>query len=354
MARTQRQRDLFGRSMTWICGGALALNILLIVGLLVLLGINGLAYFWQKDLLEVRLEDGRVLLGEVHEVETYREDPTDLDAPLLERYRLRVGNRDLTGIDFVWVDEVDIVERSYPEQAVVLERLEWGNFYGYMKELVRGDEVLASGPQEVWEALVPLQEAKEDLRERIEDLEKGEIGDVNYELERLRLAERRLELDDPPPAEREARMAEIAAQRAELEEEFARLSERLFAMRDELEHEELVMAAASGEEKRIAVGSIVRYLRPNRMGAIGTTGLYLSRIWEFVADDPRESNTEGGIFPAIFGTVMMVFLMSFAVVPFGVLAALYLREYAKEGLIVRMVRIAVNNLAGVPSIVFGV
>ena len=52
--------------------------------------------------------------------------------------------------------------------------------------------------------------------------------------------------------------------------------------------------------------------------------------------DPRESNTEGGIFPAIFGTVMMVFLMSFAVVPFGVLAALYLREYAKEGPMVRM------------------
>ncbi len=51
---------------------------------------------------------------------------------------------------------------------------------------------------------------------------------------------------------------------------------------------------------------------------------------------------------------MMVFLMSFAVVPFGVLAAIYLREYARQGLLVRMVRIAVNNLAGVPSIVFGV
>ncbi|MBP1644393.1 MAG: conserved rane protein of unknown function, partial [Acidobacteria bacterium] len=86
----------------------------------------------------------------------------------------------------------------------------------------------------------------------------------------------------------------------------------------------------------------------------GKLGLYLSRVWEFVSDDPRESNTEGGIFPAIFGTVMMVFLMSFAVVPLGVLAALYLREYAKQGPLVRMVRIAVNNLAGVPSIVFGV
>jgi phosphate transport system permease protein len=82
--------------------------------------------------------------------------------------------------------------------------------------------------------------------------------------------------------------------------------------------------------------------------------LYGHRVGQFVADDPRESNTEGGIFPAIFGTVMMVFLMSFIVAPFGVLAALYLREYAREGVVVRAVRIAVNNLAGVPSIVFGV
>jgi phosphate transport system permease protein len=73
-----------------------------------------------------------------------------------------------------------------------------------------------------------------------------------------------------------------------------------------------------------------------------------------VSADPRESNTEGGIFPAIFGTVMKVFLMSFAVAPLGVLAALYLREYARQGPLVRIVRIAVNNLAGVPSIVFGV
>jgi phosphate transport system permease protein len=99
---------------------------------------------------------------------------------------------------------------------------------------------------------------------------------------------------------------------------------------------------------------VVRALRPNDLGAFAKLRLYGSRFWEFVSADPRESNTEGGIFPAIFGTVMMVFLMSFAVAPLGVLAALYLREYAKQGPLVRMVRIAVNNLAGVPSIVFGV
>jgi phosphate transport system permease protein len=83
-------------------------------------------------------------------------------------------------------------------------------------------------------------------------------------------------------------------------------------------------------------------------------GIYASKVWELLSDEPRESNTEGGLFPAIFGTVMMVMLMSLFSLPMGVVAAIYLREYAREGVMVRLVRIAVYNLAGVPSIVFGV
>ena len=89
--------------------------------------------------------------------------------------------------------------------------------------------------------------------------------------------------------------------------------------------------------------------------SVAAKGLhYVGRVWEFVSDNPRESNTEGGVFPAIFGTVMMVMIMSIMVTPLGVLAAFYLREYARQGTFVSAVRIAVNNLAGVPSIVFGV
>ncbi len=124
-------------------------------------------------------------------------------------------------------------------------------------------------------------------------------------------------------------------------------------MREALQAETLVMRTAGGETKEMALGTVVRAVEPNGMSWLDKTGLYLSRGWEFIAADPRESNTEGGIFPAIFGTVMMVFIMAFAVAPLGVLAALYLREYAKQGPLMRMVRIAVNNLAGVPSIVFG-
>ena len=116
----------------------------------------------------------------------------------------------------------------------------------------------------------------------------------------------------------------------------------------------MIVQAAGGREKEMPIADVVRAFFPNQMSWGQRFGLYCTRLWEFIWDEPRESNTEGGIFPAIFGTVMMVLLMSIMVVPFGVVAALYLREYAKQGPLVRAVRIAVNNLAGVPSIVFGV
>jgi phosphate transport system permease protein len=115
-----------------------------------------------------------------------------------------------------------------------------------------------------------------------------------------------------------------------------------------------VLVTATGEEKELPAADVFRAYRANELSTFGRVRIYASRLWEFVSGEPRESNTEGGIFPAIFGTVMMVLLMSIIAVPFGVLAALYLREYARQGVMVRLVRIAVNNLAGVPSIVFGV
>jgi len=109
-----------------------------------------------------------------------------------------------------------------------------------------------------------------------------------------------------------------------------------------------------GREVTIPLARIIRASRPNAMSLLDKTGYYFSMLWEFVSEDPREANTEGGVFPAIVGTVMMVLLMSVIVTPFGVVAAVYLREYAHQGVLTRLIRIAVNNLAGVPSIVYGV
>jgi len=348
----RRRTDLLGQSFTWLCGGALAFNLLLALGLLLLIAVYGLSFFWQKKLVLLSLNDGSQVLGEVHEQEPIPATPGQ--PPPGDRIRVKVGNRDLYGLDFRWIDERDIARREQPADATLLERYEWGNFYGRMVELRRGDEVLASGEEPVWDAFGALHDQKMRERAAIEALEKGPIGDVNYALEQLRLAERRLALADLPASDRAQRQAEIDQRRTALGAEYDRLAAQLSTMREQLRAETLVMESADGKRKAMPVGDIVDALRPNAMGVFATARLYVQRLGQFVADDPRESNTEGGIFPAIFGTVLMVFLMSFAVAPFGVLAALYLREYAREGVLVRAVRIAVNNLAGVPSIVFGV
>ena len=131
-------------------------------------------------------------------------------------------------------------------------------------------------------------------------------------------------------------------------------AEELGALYAENARYHVVVRDVEGREKTLPIAGVVRGFLPNDMTWAQRMGLYLTRFWEFLWEDPREANTEGGVFPAIFGTVMMVIIMSIVVVPFGVVAALYLREYAKQGPLVRVVRIAVNNLAGVPSIVFGV
>ncbi|MDH3627568.1 MAG: phosphate ABC transporter permease PstA [Acidobacteriota bacterium] len=327
-------QDRLSDAATSLCSAALAMNLLMVIALLAVLGYNGLSYFWQRPLVEMHLAGSEVVLGEIHE----RKPTVDAEA---HRVRIKTGNRDVTGSDFRWIDERDIESKSRPESAMVFERMEYGNFYGTIDSLHREDETLVHGDQ-AWPALQRMLKQKRGEKKSIHRLEKREMGKLNHRIERLRIGI--LRSDDPG----------LREQKRVLEAEFEELSQQLFSLRDTYAAEYLVMKTGDGIDHRVPVGDIVRAIPANRQSVLDKAGLYVSRVVEFVVDDPRESNTEGGIFPALFGTVMMVFIMSFAVAPLGVLAALYLREYAKQGLLVRIVRVAVNNLAGVPSIVYGV
>jgi len=75
--------------------------------------------------------------------------------------------------------------------------------------------------------------------------------------------------------------------------------------------------------------------------------------WEFLTQPPRSGMTEGGIWPAIMGTVFVTMLTAAFAVPIGVFAAVYLNEYATQGKLTRLIRMAIRNLAGVPSVVYG-
>jgi phosphate transport system permease protein len=343
-------RALFktGDPFIWLTGGALATSLLMIIGLLVLVSTRALGFFWPADILQIQLQDGSQALGQVQARELRPRAGAEASAEY--RVQLQVGNRDLQAADFRWIDESDIVASAYPEDAVCVERREWGNFYGFVKEVRSGDTVVAAEPRAAWDALRARLPAARELAEQIERMEKGEIGSINYAIERERLGLKRVE---SAGADADAH-AQVTARLAALEERYRVAQQRLEALILQSRVDRVLLRAAGGREKELALAQIVRAYQPNRMSMLAKFGVYCSRLWEFIADDPRESNTEGGIFPAIFGTVMMVLIMSAAVVPFGVLAALYLREYARQGVAVRMVRIAVNNLAGVPSIVFGI
>lgn len=340
-----------GTLFVWFCGTAVAASLLMVGGVLLLIMINGLGFFWPHAVVEMTLKDGTRVLGELKGEEVIPHSETSEFPEGKTRVRLKVGNRDMYGLDFRWVDTEQIASADSPNDVAAFERREWGNFYGRIREVARGEAVVATGNQEGWEALQPLIEQANDLNEEIEHLQRDVIGDINYEIEGTRLRIRELELRGEGDA---PEVAELQAETRQLEAQYQKHVATLRMLSNQLNEYSVVLVETNGAEKRLPVGQIVKALRPNDMGFFEKILRYFVNFWSVLSEEPREANTEGGIFPAIFGTVMMVLIMSVAVVPFGVLAAFYLREYARQGLIVRVIRIAVNNLAGVPSIVFGV
>ena len=354
-----------GAPWVWLNGGAVALCMIMVIGLLALIAVRGFSHFWPTDLMQTTAVDRngeeRQVLGEVVRNEViparvaidngYR-IPEGVN--LVTRYLIKEGNRDL-GSDFNWYLDVGMGEWHYPEHAMAIERREWGNFYGFAVALKEKGELIArEGEPGFWEELQRRVDRSTDLFQDIRHKEKVAIGRINYQLDRLRLEERRLELDEVTGEALAEAEAEIAAKRAELDEEYRRIKAERDAIYEQVKRDSLEVRTVKGQAKTISLEQIVRLARPNHLGLVGKLGQYLDRFWEFVSGEPREANTEGGIFPAIFGTVTMVLVMSIMVTPLGVLAAIYLREYAHQGLLLRIIRISVYNLAGVPSIVFGV
>jgi phosphate transport system permease protein len=333
-----------GEPFIWLTGGALALALLMVAGLIGIILMNGLGFFWPSAVVRVTLADGRALTGQVVEREAVPGRAGQY------RIKLKVGNRDLSGADFVWVDEAQVTARRYPGDVAVVERTEWGVLIGTIVAVREGGTAVADAPGAAWEeARRRLPEAQR-LRKEIRRIEKGDIGAINRAQERTRLDLRRLELQGRPAGpEADALRRQLADLQARYETE----ARRLEALRAR-QTAGLVVRADGGKEAELPLAQVVDVYFPNAMSLLAKSAHYAGKVWEFVSDDPRESNTEGGVFPAIFGTVMMVMIMSVLVTPLGVLAAFYLREYARQGAFVSAVRIAVNNLAGVPSIVFGV
>ncbi|MEM7540989.1 MAG: phosphate ABC transporter permease PstA [Pseudomonadota bacterium] len=350
-----------GDPWIWINAGAVSFSLIMVFGLLGLIGAHGLGHFWPSEVVQFKLVEGQdeaFILGEVVDQElasAARLRSLGTKVPqgqeFVQRLLLKIGNRDVFGLDFKWINELVIEQTARPESVIVLEREEWGNFYGFATGIIEAEKQLSIAPEQVWTELSVRLERRHELQSQIKKIEKSEIGGINFQLERLRLRKRSLELKNALTANAGA---EIEAREQQLQAEYETLNAELSRLYQEQARDVLLAKTVGGDEVRLPLAQLVRAYRPNQMSVGEKIAYYLAKLIEFVSTEPREANTEGGVFPAIFGTVMMVLIMSLFVAPFGVVAAIYLREYARQGPVTRTIRIAVNNLAGVPSVVYGV
>ena len=346
-----------GEPWVWLTATAVGTSIIAVLGLIGIIAVKGLAHFWPNDVITFEYESElgtQQITAEIAQsghisseqfAESGSNDEVD-HAGEHKRYMLKSGNRRVNAPDFRLIFAHSITNREKQKDMIVFERLEWGNAYGTIVELrEQGNVVSATDP---WRELRQRIQRVVDLRRQAHSIQNGSIDRINYKLEKLRVQQRGRELRG------NFRTSDLEQQREKLNNEYALRENELNDIVAQLDRDEVVIAIAGAKDAVIPLKDIVRAWQPNAMNVFSKFGHYCASIWAFLSEGSREANTEGGVFPALFGTVLMVLLMSVLVTPFGVVAALYLREYAHQGVFVRLIRIAVNNLAGVPSIVYGV
>ena len=356
-----------GEPWIWMNAAAVGISLSAVIGILLLIAVKGLSHFWPADVAQITFTDqnnqlqsiyGELIELDVVPVKQFLESGgnpewTKPGEAEMRRWLVKTGNRKVNPPDFRWIYLNQIKNIENPSDVIVLERVEWGNAYGVASSITTrgGNNAQFVTASNLATQLRERLERGSRIRDEIHELEQGEMNGINQDLEKLRLKLRQLNSEE---FKEEARIAEILALQTQLLARYDLLENTLRGKYEELDQDELTISDASGREINLRLADVLRIWRPNSMNGFEKLTEYVGNLGRFLSEDPREANTEGGVFPAIFGTVLMVLLMSVVVAPFGVIAAVYLREYAKQGPLVRAIRIAVNNLAGVPSIVYGV
>ncbi len=348
-----------GEHWVWFSASAVSIAVVLVFGLLFLIAARGLNHFWPHEVYDFQLQktgaQPETITGEIHNrriKEVF--DPNNPTVQIKEpQLLIKTGNRDVYGLDFRWISEKYVKDQAWTvaKGISVIERSEWGNLYGYVHSLVQNGQVVATGAN-VLAAVDKALDRSHDIRAEIHHIEKVVVGGINYELQNLRFEQRKLELKQALTSEHEQKFEQ---RREQLQAEYAGLQQNLDNLYAQLKAQgEIQVVISGGREVTVPLSNMISLWQPNDMHFGQKLVFFVGSIKNFLLDDPREANTEGGVFPAIVGTLTMVILMTLFVMPMGVIAAIYMREYAREGWVLRLIRISINNLAGVPSIVFGI
>ncbi|ELQ2465803.1 phosphate ABC transporter permease PstA [Vibrio vulnificus] len=355
-----------GAPWIWLTGGAVSISLLSVLALLLLIGWKGLNYFWPAPVYQWAIVKtspqlsppasvGSLVIGQVYQRNQvdFSQLPPSLQAIVQDeqeavRLKIKVANRGLYPSEFISVLESQLSEPTTPEEIVVFERSSGGDFYGRYLAFRDGDTQTS---ENIFPLLQDKLEYAERLREEIALVVEQNIKPLSWKLEQLRLDKRRKELNGTLSAEY---LQQYQAEREHYEQELANYDQQLDGLRLQLTGYTLLVEEMSGNVVSIPLSEILDFWQPNKMNVGDKIVHWGKEIWKFLSENPRDSNSAGGVFPAIFGTVFLVLIMSIIVMPLGVIAAIYLHEYAKNNAFTRIIRIAVINLAGVPSIVYGV
>ncbi|MEI7194911.1 phosphate ABC transporter permease PstA [Pectobacterium versatile] len=348
-----------GRPWVWLTASSISISLLAMLAIIVLLAGQGMRYLWPQPvwLLTLQPEQGaqRALIGEIYAEQTLSSQqleqaglsssPGDAET----RYLIKIGQREIYGQSFRSLLSRDIVRFDKPADILVLKRTNNGTAYGYLAGMLEGEQPLVA--TDLPATLQHRVEQVQGLLAKTQAIRMGEMAKINQQFETLRLEEKKRQ--QAKTLDNQA-LARLQAERIELQRRFDELSRQLTSLNLEINRDTVQLRDANGSVHLIPLRDIEQAWFPNAMNLWEKVSHWGEQAKFMLVHYSPDSNSAGHLFPAIFGTVLMVVLMSIVVMPLGVIAAVYLHEYAGKNSLTRWVRIAVVNLAGVPSIVYGV
>lgn len=344
-----------GTPWVWLIGAAIGVSLLAMLAVVVMLAWQGGRYLWPQPVWQFTLTERgagtpRALLGERYARQT-QADPSASAAAGDEaalRYLVKVGMRERYGQSFQTLLSSEITARSLPADVMVLKRAHNGVAYGFLAGMLEdGQPLLAEDLPATLQRRIQLVQGLVDKTQRIRLVD---MRKINQRVEALRLEEKQKQRTEALDTQT---LARLQAERGELQRRFDTLSGKLVTLYQEIDRNQVLLRDAEGTLYRIPLKEIEGAWFPNSMSRWDKVRHWGHELMYLLTHDAPD-NASGHLFPAIFGTVLMVILMSIVVMPLGVIAAIYLNEYAGKNHFTRWVRIAVANLAGVPSIVYGV
>lgn len=350
-----------GSPWIWLTASAVSISLLALLGIVLLLAGQGMRYFWPAPVYLFELKQtgaGPVsVIGEIYQQQSIPRQQLEQAGVVLPpqagetvtRYLIKTGNREIQGQDFHRLLDSDIQQRTQPKKLLVLDRQHNGMAYGFLAGMLdNGQPLVGNDLAQELQKRIPIIQG---LVSQSKDIQFRQINMLNQQLEALRRQKKRLQMTGSLDSKSQD---SIDAEWGELQRRHQVMMEKLRGLQTEENRYTLLLRDMNGQIHPMSLSQINRAWYPNDMSFGQKLRHWLAQVHKFLTDNPRNASSEGGVLPAIFGTVLMVILMSIIVMPLGVIAAVYLHEYAGKNWLTRMIRISVVNLAGVPSIVYGV